>query len=290
MTTALNIEALDEFLSFYKDAAAASKKKKSTTPKAPKAPAFKPIEFPKNNDLKKTQKKELELWHHWNDNGRKKEHLTPLLNSMKPLIQKHVGAWRGVEIPSSTIHSEFRKQFVQAVKTYDPSKSALNSWVHKNLLKGTRYLKKYQNLGKIPEGQIKLITPYKKAYEHLTNLHGFEPDTKTIADHMGEPVKRIAQLQKELRKDNSASGYSRMKMEDPAEIYSPKELEALHMIKYDNRLSTEDRTVYEYTYGLNGRPQLAPGQISKQTGIHPSKVSRIRTKLKGVLQEALEVL
>ncbi len=265
-----NIGVIDEFLDFLKVAMPSSKK---TDPKA--------------TQLKTTQKKELELWHRWNDNGRKKEHLTPLVNSFKPLIQQHVNSWRGVELPTSSITSEFRKQFVNAVKTYAPGKSSLSTWVSFHLRKGNRYMKKYQNLGRIPEGQSKLITPYKQAKEHLTNLHGFVPDTKTIADHMGVPVKKVSQLEKELsRKDMPASGYQ----SDPAEIYSPKELEALHLIKYDNRLSTEDRTVYEYTYGLNGKAMLAPGQISKQTGIHPSKISRIRTKLKGVLQEALEAL
>lgn len=282
MTQVGNIEAIDDFLEFFKEAMPAKKKPAKPDP-------FKPIDlFPKKTELKKTQKKELDLWHHWNDNGRKKEHLTPLINSFKPVLQDKIKNWRGVEIPTSAIQSEFRKQFVHAVKTYDPNKAALNTWVERQLQKSSRYMKKYQNLGKIPEGQISMITKYKQATEHLSNLHGFEPDTKTVADHMKVPVKRIAQLQKELsRKDKSTSNYLDA---DPAEIYSPKELEALHMIKYDNRLSAEDRTVYEYTYGLNGKKMLAPGQISKQTGIHPSKISRIRTKLKGVLSEALEVL
>ncbi len=272
-----NIEVIDEFLDFLKVAMPSSKKTTKTSKKVD----------PKADKLKVTQKKEIELWHHWNDNGRKKEHLTPLINSFTPLIQQHVNTWRSVEMPTSSIHSEFRKQFVNAVKTYTPGKSSLNTWVNFHLRKGGRYMRKYQNLGKIPEEQIKIIGRYDRAKEHLTNLHGYAPDTQTIADHLGVPVRKVAQLEKERRKDNPLSGYGG---QDPAELYSPKELEALHLIKYDNRLSTEDRTVYEYTYGLNGKPMMAPGQISKTTGIHPSKISRIRTKLKGVLQEALEAL
>jgi hypothetical protein len=41
---------------------------------------------------------------------------------------------------------------------------------------------------------------------------------------------------------------------------------------------------------MNGKQLLKPGQIAKQTGLHPSKVSRIRTKLKGLAQEVLETI
>lgn len=240
----------------------------------------------KKDELKATQKKELDLWHKWNNNGRKSQDLKPLFESYKPLIQKEVSKYRGLELPTSSIHAEFRKQFVTAVKTYDPKKAQLNTWVTNQLRKSSRFIKNYQNLGKIPEGQISKIREFKQAQEHLINTMGHEPDTKTLADHLKWPVKRVAQLEKELRKDKPASGY----MHDPAEALTPKELEAIHILQYDTRLSPEDRTVYEYTFGINGKPRLQPGQIAKETKIHPSKISRIRGRLKGYIKEAIEVL
>lgn len=242
----------------------------------------------KKDDLKTVQRREVDLWHTWNNNGRKPEHLKPLLESYKPLLQGVANKFRTVEIPVSSIHAELRKQFVTAVKTYNPKRGTqLNTWVQTHLQKGSRFIKTYQNLGKIPEGQISKIREYKQAKEFLLNKHGFEPDTKALADHMKWPHKRVAQLQKELsREDKAASNY----LHDPAEFLAPKELEAVHILQFDTRLSPEERTVYEYTFGMNGKPRLQPGQIAKQTSIHPSKVSRIRTKLKGYLQEATDIL
>lgn len=277
MSTALDIGLLDEFLDldFVKEALA---KRKTPEPKD-------------KNVLKATQKKEIDLWHHWNDNGRKPEHLKPLYESYKPLLQKETNKWKGVEIPKSAINAEMRKQFVNAVKSYDPNhakKTALSSWVTTNLQKASRFMKTYQNYGKIPEGQISKIREFKQAKETLFNIHGYEADTKTLADHLKWPHKRVVQLQKELaREDLPLSGFTGG---DPAEALAPKELEAIHLIQYDKRLSPDDRTVFEYTFGMNGRPQLQPGQIAKKTGLHPSKISRIRGKLKGFVLEAQEAL
>lgn len=277
MSQFFDIELLDEFLELdlVKEALA---KKKSTEPKD-------------KNILKATQRKEIDLWHHWNDNGRKPEHLKPLYDSFKPLLQREANKFRTVEIPKSAVNAEMRKQFVNAVKTFDPKhvkKAQLSSWVTTNLQKSSRFIKKYQNYGKIPEGQIAKIREFNQAKETLSNIHGFEPDTQMLADYMKVPHKKIIQLQKEMsREDLPLSGFVGG---DPAESFTPKELEAIHILQYDNRLSPAERSVYEYTWGINGKAKLQPGQIAKKTGLHPSKISRIRGKLKGFINEAMEVL
>lgn len=276
MTPSFDIGLLDEFLDHEVVKEALAKKKQ-----------------PEKKDplqLKATRSKELELWHAWNNNGRKPTDLKPLLDSFKPVIQKEVNKWKGVEIPKSAIHAEMRKQFVNAIKSFNPQhekKTQLMSWVTTNLNKSSRFMKTYQNIGKIPEGQIAKIREFKQAKETLANIHGYEPDTKTLADHLKWPHKKVVQLQKELRQDLPASGFAGG---DPAESFAPKELEAVRILQYDNRLTTEERTVYEYIFGINGRAKLQPGQIAKQTGLHPSKISRIRGKIKGYIQEAVEVL
>lgn len=267
MSLVFDIRAIDEFLNFAKEAAITPAKDYSK--------------------LKDTKRLEIDLWHHWNNNGRKPEHLKPLYESCKPILLAQAKKWKGVELPVSTINAEYRKHFVQAVKTYDPKKGAqLSSWITSSLKKSSRFMKSYQNLGNIPEGQIAKIREYKAGKEYLTDLRGHEPDTKTLADHLKWSHKHVIQLQKELRADKPVSGWAH----DPAEVFSSKELEAIHLLQYDTRMSAEERTVYEHTFGINGKPLLKPGHISKQTGIHPSKISRIRSKLSGYIKEAINVL
>lgn len=248
------------------------------------------LEKPTKDEFKATQRKEIDLWHHWNNNGRKPNHLKPLLDSFKPMLQAEANKWKGIEIPKSAINAEMRKQFVHAVKTFDPNhpkKTQLGSWIRTNLTKSSRFMKTYQNIGKIPESNISKIREFKQAKETLSNQLGYEPDTRAIADHLKWPHKKVIQLQKELRDDLPVSGFAGG---DPAELLTPRELEAIRILQYDTRLSGDERAVYEYTFGMNGRARLQPGQIAKQTGLHPSKISRIRSKIKSYIIEAQEVL
>lgn len=242
------------------------------------------------DELKSTQQREFELWKQWNEGGRKKQDFEPLYHSFKPLINQEVRKWTRNEIPASAIRAEVNNHFVNAMKTYDPNRgSALGSWVHNNFRKTQRFVKTYQNIGHIPEGQQKLITPYKVAVEELSAKFGHEPDIDSIADHVGVHPRKIMQLQKELRRDLPTSGFEAEGMGgDPVTNLTPKELEAFNLIKYD--LTPEEKTVYEYTFGVGGKPQLRPGEIAKVAKIHPSKVSRIRAKLKDKVQEAMELV
>lgn len=255
------------------------------SPAPPFAPPLLGLAAPLPSELQHTQKKEIALWQQWNERGRQKDDLKPLLDSFKPVINKEVRKYSSAEVPKSAVRAEVNKQFINAVKTYDPSKAQLNSWVITNLRKARRFVTTYQNLGKIPEGQISLITPYDRAKQELLDEMGHEPDTQTIAGRMGVPVRRVAQLERERRGDYALGNFAG---EDPAEILDPKELEAFQLVQYE--LTPEERTVYEYTFGLNGRPALRPGDISKQTKIHPSKLSRIRNKLRDKVYEAMAVL
>lgn len=236
-------------------------------------------------EMKETQKKELELWHTWNK-SKKPEHLHPLYESYKPLLNREAQKYvNRVELPTSTIHAEIDRHFVNAVKTFNPNRGTqLNTWVQTNLQKASRFIKTYQNIGKIPEGQISQIRHFDAAKDQLYNQLGHEPDSKTLADHLGWSQRRVVQMTKERRKALPASGFE----SDPAELLTPKELEAIKLMQYD--LTPEERTVYEYTFGMNGRPRYQPGQIAKATSIHPSKVSRIRNKLVDKLKEAMDLV
>jgi DNA-directed RNA polymerase specialized sigma subunit len=251
-------------------------------------PAGVPLGVSRKEKLRVTQRREKEMWERWNEGGRKSEDLHPLHQSYKPVISQQVRKYadRGkYPIPTSAIQHEMDKQFVRAVKTYNPSRGTqLNTWVNRNLLKAGRFIKNYQNIGHIPEGQISLIPNYDRARAELLDQFGHEPDTKSIAVRMGQPLRKVKQLEKERRDDLATSGF----MQDPSDFLAPKELEAFKLIEYD--LTPEEKTVYEFTFGVNGRPMLKPGEIAKKAKIHPSKISRIRKKLQEKVHEAMELI
>jgi len=232
-------------------------------------------------EIKAVKKKEIHLWNTWNQGGRKPEDLKPLYESLKPAIARRARQWKRVELPTSVIDAEYAKHFVKAMETYKPGKSGLNTWLDNHLRKANRYFQTYQNVGKMSEGDIRHITKFKTAKEELTEKFGHEPDTHALADHLGWSTRKVVRLQKSMRKDLAASQFG--VEADPASFLHPKEIEAIKLMQYE--LAPEERTVYEYTYGMNGKPMLQPGQIAKKVGLSGPKISRIRQKLRDKFHE-----
>lgn len=248
---------------------------------------------PTSPDLASRQMKEIKLWHNWNASGRKPEHLEPLLVSIQPIIQGEVNRFRGTEIPRAALEAEATKLTVKKLRTFDPTKAQLNTYL-KNHIKLDRYAKTYQNIGRIPDAQRDLITARGRAVSELTDELGYVPNTASIAERIREmalkpahakvTAKHLDQLEKERKGALVASELSF----DPAEMGVSKEMQALGLLRYDRRLSPLEKQVLNMTHGFEGMKPLKPTQIGKALSQRPSKISKIRNKIKALLHETME--
>src|SRR5580658_8834831 len=118
------------------------------------------------------KKKEIDLWQHWKSNGMKPEHAEPLFKLYEPVFAQKVRAWKAPRIPESAFRLKLQEAMITSMKTYDPSKSALNTHIENGLKKVHRYNARGQNLAYIPEGQIEGIAPINKAIDVLTEEFG----------------------------------------------------------------------------------------------------------------------
>lgn len=244
-----------------------------------------------NLELKSRQHKEMELWKTWDSNGRKPKDLKPLLDSMAPLIQSHVDKWK-VEIPTAAIEAKAHQAFVRAAKTYDPSRGQFNTHLGHQLKGLSRYVKTYQNVGKIPDKQIEMIHSFKKTVGELKDELGYEPGSDTIAQRLGVSQKKVQQLQKELKGTRIASEL----MYDPAQVAPSKITQAIDLLQYDTRLTPLELKVLQHTHGLGGAKLMSASEIAKHLknekgkSLSNSKVSRIRKKISDLLNETAEAL
>lgn len=221
--------------------------------------------------------KDLELWSAWKDSGEHPDAMRPLLKQFRPLIRSQANRWAGnVEIPSSAIHAEFQKQFVHAMRTYDPSRgAALGTWAIGNMRKASRFIATYQNAARIGERRFYKVGKYEAALAELQEEFGREPSDLEVAERMGWSEFEVGRLRQEKRKA-FISGMS-LGQEDPGELLPSREGEVLHLVKFE--LSPEERLVYDYTVGDGGRPKLKPGEIARQLNMSPSKISRLRSSI-----------
>lgn len=272
-------EALDWVLSKI----SAVKKQRPQVTSAPSSPKKTPEQ--KRLDLAETQAKEVQLWKTWKDSGEKPEHLTPLLKSLTPLIKKRVNIFSRAEVPIAAVEHEHKMKAVEALRTWNPSKGALNTWVDWKMKNAGRFVERYKNVARIPENISKHIGSYNAVKSELREKLGFEPDTHKIHEYVmtskhptlqNVSLKDLTRLEKEQRKTYLDMGFESAET-GPSPLVASRADEVAHLII--PQLTPNERAVHEYSLGLNGKPKLKPGQISKKLGMDGSKVAKLRTSI-----------
>jgi DNA-directed RNA polymerase specialized sigma subunit len=237
----------------------------------------------KKQELAAKKPKELELWQTWKVGGMKPKDLDPLLKSFSNLINSRVGLFKNrVEIPTTAIEHVHKKEFVNALKTYDPSRgAALGTHVMNRLQKAGRYIEQNKNFAVIPENISKYIGSFNAVKSELREKLGYEPGDSEIHDHIlatnhpklgGLALRDIKRINKEQRKGLIQTGHE-TDLINTNEM-DPREQEVAQLIYH--QLTPLERSVHEYTLGLNGKPVLRPGAIAKKLGIDGSKVSKVK--------------
>lgn len=228
------------------------------------------------DDLRKRQQREFEMWNQWNQGGQKKEDLRPLLQSFKPLVSHQANLWAGRvrDVPPAAIRAEFTNQFVQALQTYDPNRGAgLGTHIRHQLKKAQRFVTTYQNPGRIPENRIYRIRELQDAESHLDEQFGRTPTQLELADHLKWSPRQVDVLQREVRRAMPTGQFET----DPSTFTPSRHKEVLRLLPYE--LNTEERSVFEYLYGIGGKPKLGPGEIAAKLNLSAPKVSRLKRSI-----------
>ena len=226
-------------------------------------------------DLRDKQKKELEMWKRWVDGGKKQQDLRPLLSSLRPFIRSISNQWATVQrdVPPAAIHAEFVNHAVKALETYDPTRAGLNTYLASQMRKAPRFVKTYQNAAYIPETRSYSIQPFKDAVSNLTEELGRPPTQLELADRLKWSPRKVATLQKEIKSVSPASQFKY----DPTSYVPSQQQEVLRLLPYE--LSGDERAVFEYIYGIGGKPRLSPGEIAKKLNMSAPKVSRLKSAI-----------
>ena len=234
-------------------------------------------------ELRSRQAKELALWQTWKDGGQKPKDLRPLLKSFAPLIRMKTNVYKGKVklIPDSAIETEFQLRFVDALRSYNPSKGSLGTYVYRYLDKAKRFIVENQNIGRIPENRVYKIRQYTAARDELAEDLGTEPTVKQVAKKLKWDEAEAERMDSELRGDLVSQGFE----EDPYSVTPSKSEEVLRLFKFE--LSGKEREVYEYLTGY-GKPHItSTGEIAKRVKLEDYQVSRIKQSLQKRLQRHL---
>jgi len=220
--------------------------------------------------------KEIQLWHDWNNSGRKPDKLRPLLKSLDPLIKNKQRLYenRLRDIPPPAIAAEFQDQAVNAIKTFDPNRAQLNTWVNSQLRKVNRFVDTYRNTARIGEKRINQITQFQNAESQLKDELGRSPTAFEISDFAKLPLGDVQKLQSEIRRTYPTSQFGDA---SPAAVVPSKTDHIMRLLPYE--LTPEENAVFEYVYGVGGKPSLSTNEIAKKLNVSAPKISRLKQNI-----------
>jgi DNA-directed RNA polymerase specialized sigma subunit len=231
----------------------------------------------KDAATKEQRDAELQAWGRWKQDQNPQD-FKFLLDSFRPLMYSQGRRYlQTAQLPRSAVEADLIQHFHRALETYDPNKGAqMNTHIWNHLQHTGRFLRTYQNIGKIPEPRARQIGHFQAREAILQENLGRLPTTTEMADSMSLAPKEIELLRKELRKDilveETTSGLADIAQETPRAL---EQMQFLHM-----ELNPEQQLVLEHTYGMYGRGPVDNNEdLARILGMTPQKVRAVKRQI-----------
>jgi DNA-directed RNA polymerase specialized sigma subunit len=223
---------------------------------------------------------ELKLWHAWNEGGRKVEHLSPLLKSMKPLIRseadKRLSGFGG-STPRAAVESELTSAAVKSIHSYDPSRGvALTTHVVGGFRRISDFMNANRNAKYMPGADVKKYQVLQNATAELRDELGRAPTPEELKPHLpGLSVKAIGRMQRGFSEelytdmgDGIGTGGDRATMH-------PRD--AFHLVQ--SELKPEEQNFGSLYFVPEGERQPAVKNIAKALGIPLQRAYRLKANV-----------
>jgi RNA polymerase primary sigma factor len=218
------------------------------------------------------------LWTKWKQD-RDEDTLQALFNSHRPLIRKLTQELQG-NLPPSSVEAKIKREYMNALETYDPTKGAqLNTHIVGRSRKVLRDIYKLQNVARLPEATTIKVPMYQNLKANLSEQLGRDATHGEIAKEMSTSIGEVQRLEQGLRRDLIAIP-GQLQHQRSVDV---RMMEVLEHTMYE--LTPQEQAVMEYTFGVHGKPELSAQDIAMRLGITPARVSQIKGKIAGIVQQ-----
>lgn len=248
------------------------------------SPAHNELAEQRYTELRNRRGQELEHWHDWNNSGRPKEKLEPLLKSIDPIITSYTKKklpGLGGSISAPALKNELRNTAVKAFETYDPQKSQLTTHVINNFMRATDFISANRNTKYMPRSDVEQYGTFQNAKTEFEELHGHPPTVSDLKEMLPSwSTKQIAKMQKGFSAEafNYGEGLSGEETdEDPIQ----KIRGAFLLLK--SRLNPQQVEFANLHYPEEGTKQMSVSAIAKAMKLPPHRVYRIKKQVEATL-------
>lgn len=238
----------------------------------------------KYNESRGRRKSEVELWHHWNDNGRQPEHLEPLMKSMEPMIRSEAKKrlpGLGGTMPAPALRQELRNSAAKAVETYNPDRGAqLSTHVYNNFMRVTDVVSLMRNPKYNPRDLSDRYGAYDNAVKEFHNENGRSPTVPELQEKLQWSPKTIRRMQKgfgEERFTDMGDAVDHEQHRDQAQTVR----HAAMLMR--STMTPQQQQFVDLHYPAPGQSQMSVAAIARHLKLPEHRVYRIKKTVESKL-------
>jgi hypothetical protein len=208
-----------------------------------------------------------------------------ILKQLQPDLDKIVKVHVGQNNP--ILNSQARRLTIDALQSYDPSRSRLRTHLFNQLQSLKRISRQQRSILHIPERVVLDKYHLDRHTQELIDTVGRDPSDEELADHTGFSLKRIQHV-RSFRPAVAEGTLEAAGPEGQQEIFGPissanRQLSAWHDLVY-GELSPMDKVIFEHSLGYNGKRVLSNNDIAGKIKRTPGFVSQ----RKKIMQDTLD--
>jgi DNA-directed RNA polymerase specialized sigma subunit len=165
---------------------------------------------------------------------------------------------------------------LEAIKTYDPSKSKLETHVFNHLKRLQRISADRGNFIHMPEQTALDKRQLDKLIRNYSIDNGVEPSYQWLSDQTGMPIKKISRLMN--TQGQTSSSMTRSEQGDSLEA-APRNAIRLYEDTLYQELDEKDKKIYEWLTGYQGSPILDRATVASKLKISLPALSQRISKI-----------
>lgn len=233
------------------------------------------------SQLRGRRGKEVQLYEKWEANGRRPEDLTPLLQSLDPMIEREAKRRMkglGGSMPMSSVKGELQRGTVRALETFDPTKGTqLHTHITGNFMRVTDFVAANRNPKYMPRRDVEKYQAFNNAKAGFKQEFGRDPtitELKQLLPAWSAPtLKKLDTGFGQEAFTNMGSGT--LEHDTGAQ---PDQLRSAFLLMKSTMQGDEQRFA-DMHYPAAGKRQMSVKQIASVMGIPEHKVYRIKERV-----------
>lgn len=208
---------------------------------------------------------------------------TELVIEFQPIVNSVVRKYGTTGVSPTTLRSQATTQLIKAFKSYRPDRGtqpATHVW--NQMQKVQRVATESLTSGHMPEYRNIKRSTFVNVRDNLQDRLGYEPSVDEMADELKWNRNEVSRMNAELGGEVTASKAEFDFYGNALQAESKDRVLADYLY---HELKGKEKTIYEYTFGVGGRPKLNNKQIAAKLRTNEMAIHRAKKKMAQKIRE-----